>query len=94
MVNNIKCIRCGGTRVIKTGKRQDGIQRYKCKDCNKIFQNDYVSRANIIKITNATYKDPLKWVDIEKISNILGVNEKAVINEFKYMSKHCGFKVK
>lgn len=94
MVSNVKCIRCGSTKVIKTGKRDDGVQRYKCKDCNKIFQNNYVNRASRIKIENAVYKDPLKWVDIKKISDILGVSQKAVISEFKYMSKNSQFTIK
>lgn len=93
MTNNVKCIRCGSVNVIKTGKRQDGVQRYKCKDCDKIFQNDYVNRAFRIKIENATYQDPLKWVDVKKISEILGLNQKAVISEFKYLSKNSQFKV-
>lgn len=31
------CIYCGGTHVVKNGKRKDGIQRYLCRDCHRSF---------------------------------------------------------
>ena len=31
------CKSCGSTTIVKNG-RQDGVQRYKCKDCNSVFR--------------------------------------------------------
>lgn len=94
MPKDVRCIHCGSTSIIKTGKKADGVQRYKCKKCNKVFQGSYVNRANRLKIDNSVYQDPLKWVDIKKISDILGIGQKAVINEFKDMAKNSPFRLR
>lgn len=37
-MNSKKCIKCNSLNVIKKGFNKNNIQRWKCKDCNKIFQ--------------------------------------------------------
>ena len=39
----IKCIHCGGEHVTKAGRQASKIQRFKCKECNKIFQESYTN---------------------------------------------------
>lgn len=31
------CPICGGTKVVRNGKRKDGVQKYCCKECGKSF---------------------------------------------------------
>ena len=42
----LECINCKSTNIIKAGRNKSlsnpiGTQRYRCKDCGKIFQKDY-----------------------------------------------------
>lgn len=37
-MNSKKCIKCSSLNVIKKGFNKDKVQRWKCKDCKKIFQ--------------------------------------------------------
>ncbi len=34
---NKACYKCGSVIIVKNGKRPNGIQEYKCKDCNTRF---------------------------------------------------------
>ena len=49
------CIYCEGSRVVKNGKRKDGIQRFLCRDCKKSFIPSSCS------ITSGTRKDLSVW---------------------------------
>ena len=35
------CLHCGSVAIKKHGKTTGGVQRYKCKDCNKTFTENY-----------------------------------------------------
>lgn len=70
------CPHCGGGHIVRNGKRPDGIQRYKCKDCKKRF----VITANSIAF--GTRKDLSVWRKyIECLLNGLSIIKSA---------KNCG----
>ena len=67
------CIYCEGSRVVKNGKRKDGIQRFLCRDCKKSFIPSSCS------ITSGTRKDLSVWAKYLKCmsdNNILHIYTK------------------
>lgn len=68
------CPHCGGTHIVRNGKRPDGTQRYKCEDCGKRF----VITANSIAF--GTRKDLSAWRKyIECMLNGLSIIKSAKI---------------
>ena len=47
----IKCPRCGSERIVRNGKKPNGKQLYKCRDCNRQFIADH----------EKTYKGTIAW---------------------------------
>ena len=41
----IKCLHCQSNKVVKNGKKTNGQQNYRCKDCRKQFQQEYFYNA-------------------------------------------------
>ena len=64
-----KCKKCKSPKIIKNGK-QDGIQRYKCKDCNSVFRGK-----------EGKYSKEFKMDAIEMYLNSIGIREIARIKK-------------
>ena len=47
MQENVSCKKCGGINIVKAGKRKDGRQIYKCKDCASFFVESPKRQKNI-----------------------------------------------
>ena len=62
----IQCPHCAGTDLRKTGKCQNGAQRYFCKLCEKYFRLNYSYNA---------YKQGVKEKIIELTLNSSGVRD-------------------
>lgn len=56
-----KCKRCKSEKIIKNG-RQEGIQRYKCKDCKRVFRGK-----------EGKYSDEFKMDAIKMYLNSMGI---------------------
>ena len=50
------CPFCGGTHVVKNGKRKDGTQKYHCKECGR---NPLATSNSIL---SGTHKDLATWI--------------------------------
>ncbi|MFQ3308492.1 MAG: transposase-like protein [Candidatus Nanohaloarchaea archaeon] len=81
----IYCIYCASDKIIKNGKRQDYVQQYRCKKCDKSF-NDRTK--TIFAETDMTIKEVLTiiWAvrndrSISEISRQIGRSWKTV-NDF------------
>lgn len=37
--DNISCLYCASSEVVKNGMRRDGVQQYRCKNCSKSFND-------------------------------------------------------
>lgn len=42
-----KCSRCGGTKIVRDGKLEDGAQRYLCKECGLRFSDNSTESLTI-----------------------------------------------
>ena len=70
----IKCPKCGSERIVRNGKKSNGKQLYKCRDCNRQFIADH----------EKTYKGTIAWfVDAVKRALVhgCGIRDAAVILE-------------
>ena len=70
--NGRSCPICGGTKVVRNGKRKDGVQKYCCKECGKSFV------AKTSTIASGTRKSLDTWIKyIECMMNCAPVRESA-----------------
>ena len=78
------CPVCGKTHIIRHGHREDGTQRYKCKDCGKTF----VSTTNtVVAYTKKDYDTWEKYIDcmmyglsLSKTAKKCGISERTAFN--------------
>ena len=81
--NGRVCPMCGSAKVVRNGKRKDGVQKYCCKECYKSF----VAKSSTI--TSGTRKPLSVWMNyIECMMNWTPVRESA---ERCGISEHMSF---
>jgi IS1 family transposase/transposase-like protein len=70
----IKCPKCGSERIVRNGKKLNGKQLYKCRDCNRQFIADH----------EKTYRGTIGWF-VDTIKRALvrgcGIRDVAIILE-------------
>lgn len=81
--NGRKCPICGSTKVVRNGRRTDGVQKFRCKDCGKSFV------AKTSTVSSGTRKPLSTWIKyIECMMNWATVRESA---ERCDISEHTSF---
>lgn len=81
----MNCILCKEGFCIRKGVR-NGIQRYYCKKCNKVFQNEYHYKA-CYSTTNTMITKTLKeGCGVRSISRILGISKNTVLSRMLKIS--------
>lgn len=77
--NGHVCPFCGSATVVKNGKRPDGMQRYRCKDCGKSFNirsNSIVARCHKDMDTWSSFIEcMMNGLSIRKTAEICGINK-------------------
>ncbi len=82
-INGRVCPICGSAKVVRNGKRKDGVQKYCCKECGKSFV------AKTYTIASGTRKPLTTWIKyIECMMNWSPVREAAERCE---ISDHTSF---
>jgi len=83
----IKCKHCGSKSAVKNGKTKNGKQRYKCKDCGKVFRPG----DERVKYSFEQKLRVLKWyldgAGIRSISRNEGVSTPLIIKWLRGFSK-------
>lgn len=81
--NGRACPICGSTKVVRNGKRKDGVQKYCCKECGRSFV------AKTSTIASGTRKSLSTWIKyIECMMNWAPIREAAERCE---VSDHTSF---
>ena len=80
----LKCPSCKKVDIIKTGKRANNAQCYRCKSCGKNWQNKYIYKA--YEPQNSDEK-MTRWlmrnVGIRAVAEELGIAKDTVLNRLK-----------
>lgn len=84
----VKCIHCTSEKVVKNGKRASGVQRLKCNDCGKSFQEDYTSNGAKPEIKMLIIKMSLNGSGIRDISRVLGISTNTIFVVLKKLKDY------
>ena len=82
-VVNIKCIHCKSENVVKNGRRPNGIQCFKCKNCSKCFQDYYTNNAAKPETKQMIIKMSVNGSGIRDISRVLEISTNTVMSVLK-----------
>ena len=82
-VVNIKCIHCKSENVVKNGRRPNGIQCLKCKNCSKCFQDYYTNNAAKPETKQMIIKMSVNGSGIRDISRVLEISTNTVMSVLK-----------
>ena len=87
----ILCSHCGSNDLQKNGKSITGLQRWRCKGCDKYFQREYRYNAYIPGIKEKVKDMTLNGSGVRDIGRVLNINKNTVIAVLKKNTKHQPF---
>ena len=79
----VKCIHCGSKEVIKFGANPKGKQRFRCKRCEKTFQEEYVNNGAKPETKQRILNMSVNGSGIRDISRVLDISTDTVISVLK-----------
>ena len=74
---------CAGQKIQKYGKKPKGVQRFKCKSCNKIFQDAYVNNGAKAETKALIIKMSVNGNGIRDIARVLSISPNTVLSVLK-----------
>ena len=84
-----KCFHCSGS-CIKVGKNKNGVQRYKCKSCEKYSLSEYRNKAFLPETNGWIIRLNRECCGVSSISRLLKISKTTVIKRIKKL----GFEVR
>lgn len=81
----MKCLKCFGVNVCKNGKMQ-GMQRYKCKDCNYNYTKGRNSKDKFLK--RFALELYLEGLGFRSVGRLLKVSHVSIFNWIKKYGKN------
>lgn len=90
---DVICVYCSSQDIVKNGERDDGIQQYRCKSCDKSF-ND--RSKTIFSKTDMSLKECFKIINMaengQNISNISKETERSWMTVKRFLRRlKCDF---
>ena len=82
----LNCIHCESVNVVKYGKKPNGIQRLQCKECKKVFQEDYMSQGAKPDVKLMIVKMSLNGSGIRDIARVLNISTNTVLTVLKKLN--------
>ena len=79
----MKCRFCQSENLSKNGHRSNGTQRWRCNQCHKSFQLDYVYNANKPGVKEQIWELTLNSSGVRDISRTLKIAKGTVIADLK-----------
>ena len=86
--HNIKCIHCKESDLVKNGHSRNGTQRWKCNNCSKWFQLDYIYNAHKPGVKEQITELTLNSSGVRDIGRILNISKNTVVTELKKNTKN------
>ena len=75
----LDCPHCFSTKVVKNGFKKNKVQNYKCTDCNKQFQHEYLYWGASISVKRQIIKLLVHGNGVADIASFLGISKGCVI---------------
>ena len=88
----IVCPECGSNQVTKSGRTQQGTQRYRCQNevcLTKTFLLDYRYKAYVPGVKRQVVEMAINGSGIRDTGRVLGINKNTVISTLKKASPAC-----
>ena len=83
VLTKVKCLHCGSEHVYKSGKQASGVQRLKCRDCFRTFQEKYTSNGAKPETKLQIIKMSLNGSGIRDIARVLDISQVTVLTVLK-----------
>ncbi len=88
----INCPKCSGTKIMKSGKSNKGVQRYCCKNlvCEmNTFMLSYKNKAYEAGIKKKILDMAINGGGIRDTARVLGINRNTVMSTIKKSQSDC-----
>lgn len=79
IIVKLDCPHCFSAKVVKNGFKKSKVQNYKCMDCKKQFQYEYLYWGASIKVKRQIIKLLVHGNGISDIAKILGISRGCVL---------------
>ena len=79
----LECPYCQSEDLVKHGHSESGLQRYRCKDCRRSFQWEYLYPACVPGVKEQIITQTLNSRGVNDVSRNLGISKPTVIAELK-----------
>ena len=80
---DVECIKCGSTKTRKHGFAPNGIQRYWCRGCQRVFQLDFVNQGSQPDIHERIVKLTMEGMGFRAIARTLQLSLPTVSKHLK-----------
>ena len=79
----IHCPYCNSIRLRKHGKNPNGSQRFRCVDCSKCFQSQYVHKGRKVEINKQIEELTLNGNGVRATARILNIYRDTITSVLK-----------
>lgn len=83
---SLGCPHCYGTKVIKNGRKKNGMQTYQCKSCGKQFQGAYLYWGAERRVKQLALRMLTRGSGIRDIAYVLNISQTCVLGILKSQS--------
>lgn len=83
---SLGCPHCYGTKVIKNGRKKNGMQTYRCKSCGKQFQGSYLYLGAEKRVKQLALRMLTRGSGIRDITYVLNISQTCVLGILKSQS--------
>ena len=91
ITKSFDCPHCLSVKVVKNGRKNSGVQNYRCQTCGKQFQDDYLYWRAKKENKKLVYRMLIRGSGIRDIADILQISQGCVL---RVLLSHADLKLK